>query len=79
MLHELKLQTDYFQRKRLGFKPWEIRDAQDRDFQPGDTVKFFEHHRDGTTSTASLGPYTITYVIGNSPGLAPGYVIFTHT
>lgn len=80
MHHDLKLLTDYYQRKKLGLKPWELRSITDRDFQPGDTVTFHEVNRDQIFTGYSLGPFKITYVLsGSSPGLQPNHVIFTHT
>jgi len=40
--HELKIKDKFYQAKLDGLKPWEFRDARDRQFAVGDTVKFRE-------------------------------------
>lgn len=84
MHHVLKLAKPYWEAKRDGLKPWEIRSCVDRNFSVGDTVEFVEIDAyllelDGKKYAPLLGPFEIVYVLKNSPLLITGTCIFTHT
>lgn len=76
MTRELKILDVYYEAKRRGDKPFEIRDNTDRGFQKGDEVIY--------TCVDELGIFdicrpklksTITFVIGGF-GVKDGYVVF---
>lgn len=55
--HDVNAVTPFFMGYVQGTKPWSIR-RNDRDYQPGDTIRFWHH--DGVEQT---GPASPTYVI----------------
>jgi hypothetical protein len=81
MHHDLNILPPYFEAKAAGVKPWEIRTTEDRTFALDDTVTFHEveHGAPRPRTGRTLGPVTITYLLSNSPMLAPATCVFTHT
>lgn len=76
MHHELKLHPDYFEVKRQGLKPWELRETADRHFEVDDTVTFREWHPDqGGYTGQELGPFKILYVMDRPIARS---CVFTH-
>jgi hypothetical protein len=84
MHHELKIEPPYFQAVVEGKKTFEIR-KNDRGYNAGDTVFFWEYYDDTDTKSYSLSPNqrytgrthfaTIGYVTGY--GQQPEYVVFS--
>lgn len=75
MIHELKLNTIYFEEALKGNKPFEIR-YNDRDYKVGDEIVLKEWDKD-YTGREIYG--RITYMIPSDfRGLALGYVAFTY-
>lgn len=75
--HDLKIAPEYFGKVCAGIKNFEIR-RNDRDYQVGDTVRFFEWNKENGYSGARSRIVTICYVLKDVPeyGLADGFCIF---
>lgn len=72
--HELKIWPEYYGLVSSRQKPFELRKA-DRDFRPGDTIKFREYDPGAQRYTGEEGRARIQVVLsGHVPGLAAGYV-----
>lgn len=71
--HTLKTQARYFERVLDGSKTFEVREADERDFQAGDTLTLVE-----VTSVGHPGRVLqmhVTYVLREHEGVTPGYVV----
>lgn len=73
-IHEVKCNTEYFQRVATGQKRFEIR-KNDRDYQVGDILHMYEFYPDEkqTTNWGSMIPVKIVYM--TSYKQLPGYVV----
>jgi len=71
--HELKCWSEFFHPVASGIKPFEVR-LNDRDFQPGDTLRLMEyvpeHGYTGDECTVD-----VVSVWANLPGVQPGHVV----
>lgn len=74
-LHELKIDPEYFKAVRAGKKRAELRKA-DRDYKPGDYIKFMEYDRELQEYTGYAQHAVITHVCDVSEWL-PGYVMIS--
>ncbi len=68
--HELKIEDRFFEEKKAGNKPFEIR-INDREFQKGDTITYTNP---GAPYFKKSGKYEITYVSGYNQ--REGWVVF---
>lgn len=75
--HNLKIEPKYFGKVCAGTKNFELR-KNDRDYQVGDKVRFYEFSNEWGYSGAISRTVTICYVLKDVPeyGLAEGYCIF---
>lgn len=76
MLHQLKLESEYFEQKIKGIKPWEVR-LNDRHYEVGDYLAENE-----TIGGAETGRFTIEKIVSiissdDFVGLQPDYVILS--
>lgn len=76
MIHQIKIESQYFRRVESGEKTFEIRDNRDRDFQVGDTVIMREWAMidDKYQETGEEVAVNITYI--TSYGQPEGQVVF---
>ncbi len=72
--HELKCWTEYFTQVANGSKRFEIR-KNDRGFAIGDTILLKEYCPDSCLYSGRDFTVTITSMIRDVDGIAPGYVI----
>lgn len=74
MEHDLKILPKYFDAIANGFKNFDVRDAEDRDFQVGDTVEFNEYLEEFPTGRSLKR--AISYILDDFPsGLQSNYVV----
>lgn len=71
-IHELKIKKAYLNALRSWDKKCEIR-FNDRDYEPGDYIYFYEIFEDIVLKDKKYGPYKITHVL-SFIGLEPWYV-----
>ena len=77
MIHNLKIETRYWNRVKEGVKPWEIR-LNDRDYQTGDIIVLREWNEAEKKYTEEYSQYEIKYLLhGSGYGLEEGYCIMT--
>jgi ParB family chromosome partitioning protein len=76
MNHTLKIKSEYFSAVVEGLKKFELR-KNDRNYQVGDTIQFFEVDDYGVdTGDSTIHPKTILYIFhGGKYGLDEGYCI----
>ena len=73
MIHELKINPEYFKSVITGAKPFEIR-RNDRDFKVGDFVALNEFDdKSGYTGESAL--YEITYVMTSTEYVKEGFAV----
>lgn len=71
--HSLKSWPEYFKLTMSGDKDFEIR-KNDRDYKVGDVCQLFEWKEGRYTGNRSPY-YRVRYVLYQTPGLMPGYVL----
>lgn len=74
MHHDLKLLEEFFILKENGSKSFEIR-KNDRNYQMGDTVTFHSL----VVKNKKLGPFIITGVHSQYPGVFSDFIVFIHS
>lgn len=73
-IHNLKIETELFEKKITGLKDWEIR-KNDRDFKKGDILLFQEYRDD--EYTVRMVAQKILDVFSDERYLRPSYVLLT--